>query len=197
MVALAQPAADARLQAQLRQLFPSATSFSPREGQPPHFKAYVKDPASGQPAFAGLVFWTTDLQPLERGYYGPIKMLVGMDTKGILTGIIVVEHHEPYGNFSIDPPAFAAQFTNKNIRDALRVGDDINRRSEIADWLIGSGAGVHVRQDRAEELERVIRTLRDDQALCEGMGRAARSLFGERFGVERTAKQWIRILDVI
>ena len=126
MVALAQPAADARLQAQLRQLCPSATSFSPREGQPPHFKAYVKDPASGQPAFAGLVFWTTDLQPLERGYYGPIKMLVGMDTKGILTGIIVVEHHEPYGNFSIDPPAFAAQFTNKNIRDALRVGDDID-----------------------------------------------------------------------
>jgi NosR/NirI family nitrous oxide reductase transcriptional regulator len=124
--ALAQADADARLQAQLRKLFPSATSFSPREGQPPHFKAYTKDSATGQPALAGLAFWTTDLQPLERGYYGPIKMLVGMDIKGILTGVIVVEHKEPYGDFSIDPPAFAAQFTNKNIRDPLRVGDDID-----------------------------------------------------------------------
>ena len=41
----------------------------------------------------GLAFWTTELDPLERGYDGPIKMLVGMDP-GLLTGIIVTEHHE-------------------------------------------------------------------------------------------------------
>jgi NosR/NirI family nitrous oxide reductase transcriptional regulator len=126
MVVMAQTAADARLQAQLKQLFPAATSFSPREGEPPHFKAYVKDSGSGTPALAGLVFWTTELQPLERGYDGPIKMLVGMDTKGVLTGIIVVEHREPYGDFSVEPPTFAAQFKNKNIRDPFRVGGDID-----------------------------------------------------------------------
>jgi transcriptional regulator of nitric oxide reductase len=49
-----------------------------------------------------------------------------MDTKGILTGVIVVEHHEPYGDFSIEPPKFAAQFKNKNIRDPFRVGGDID-----------------------------------------------------------------------
>jgi NosR/NirI family nitrous oxide reductase transcriptional regulator len=126
IVALAQPAADARLQAQLKQLFPAATSFSPKEGELPHFKAFITAPGASQPGLAGVVFWTTELQPLERGYDGPIKILVGMDTKGILTGVIVVEHREPYGNFSIEPPAFAAQFKNKNIRDTFRVGDDID-----------------------------------------------------------------------
>ena len=126
IVALAQSAADAKLQAQLKQLFPAATSFSPKEGELPHFKAFIKPSGASQPALAGVVFWTTELQPLERGYDGPIKILVGMDTKGILTGVIVVEHREPYGNFSIDPPAFAAQFKNKNIREPFRVGDDID-----------------------------------------------------------------------
>jgi transcriptional regulator of nitric oxide reductase len=49
-----------------------------------------------------------------------------MDTKGVLTGVIVVEHREPYGDFSIEPPAFAAQLKNKNIRDPFRVGGDID-----------------------------------------------------------------------
>ena len=155
-VVLAQPATDAKLQGQLKQLFPSATSFSPREGEPPHFKAFIKDP-SGQQGLAGLAFWTTELQPLERGYYGPIKMLVGMDTKGVLTGIIVVEHHEPYGNFSIEPPEFAAQFKNKNIRDPFRVGGDIDAISTAtltvtsATRAIRNGARRLARQVLASE----------------------------------------------
>jgi len=126
MIARGQSSPDAKLQAQLKQLFPSAAAFSPRGGDPPHFKAYLGDPRSGPQTLAGLAFWTTELQPLERGYYGPIKILVGMDAKAVLTGIIVVEHREPYGDFSIDPPAFAAQFRNKNIRDPFRVGEDID-----------------------------------------------------------------------
>ena len=39
IVALAQSAADAKLQAQLKQLFPAAASFSPKEGELPRFKA--------------------------------------------------------------------------------------------------------------------------------------------------------------
>ena len=75
---------------------------------------------------AGVAFWTTEIEPLERGYDGPIKMLVGMDTKGILTGVIVVEHHEPYGDFSVEPPEFAAQFKGKSIRDPFKVGADVD-----------------------------------------------------------------------
>ena len=53
-------------------------------------------------------------------------MLVGMDVKGILSGVIVVEHKEPYGNFSVEPPSFAAQFKNKDIRDPFKLGTDID-----------------------------------------------------------------------
>ena len=77
------------LESRLKQLFPAATSFSPKEGDPPHFTAYSGAPNSQ--TVAGFAFWTTELEPLERGYDGPIKMLVGMDTKGVLTGVLVVD----------------------------------------------------------------------------------------------------------
>src|SRR6266849_3444810 len=129
---IGQSSSDARILSQLKQLYPSATAFSPKEGQPPHFRAYLTDSLSRRQTLEGFAFWTTDLEPLERGYDGPIKILVGMDTKGILTGIIVTEHHEPYGNFSIDPPQFAVQFKGKNIRDPFKVGADIEAVSRAS-----------------------------------------------------------------
>lgn len=122
----AQSTVDARQQAQLKRLFPAATAFSPKGGDPPHFKAFVSDAKSGLQTLAGLAFWTTEIDPLERAYDGPIKILVGLDTKGVLTGIIVTDHHEPYGDFSIDRAEFAAQFRGKNIRDPFKVGGDID-----------------------------------------------------------------------
>jgi transcriptional regulator of nitric oxide reductase len=118
----AQPPADAKLQQQLKRLFPSAASFSPKEGAPPAFKALLADGKT----VLGYAFWTTELEPLERAYDGPIKILVGMDGKGVLTGIVVAEHHEPYGDFSIEPAAFANQFKGKSIRDPFKVGGDID-----------------------------------------------------------------------
>ena len=125
VVTQGQAGIDAKLQTQLRRLFPSAARIDPKSGTPPHFKVYAKD-ASGTEALTGYAFWTTELQPLERAYDGPIKMLVGMDLKGILTGIVVVEHHEPYGDFSVDTAAFAAQFRGKDIRDPFKYGSDID-----------------------------------------------------------------------
>ena len=138
VVALAgQAPMDARLQAQLKQLFPSAATFSPKGGDPPHFKAFGKDQA-----LLGLAFWTTELQPLERAYDGPIKILVGMDTKGILTGVIVVEHHEPYGNFSVDTPCFAEQFRGTDIHDAFKVGVDVDAISRATISMTSSSRSI-------------------------------------------------------
>ena len=123
MIVLEGQAPDARLQGQLKRLFPAAGSFSPKEGAPPHFKAYA-GAAAGQPI--GYAFWTTEILPLERGYGGPIAILIGMDLKGILSGLVIIEHHEPYGDFSIDPPAFAAQFKGKDVRDPFKLGEDID-----------------------------------------------------------------------
>ena len=118
-----QTAAETTLQGQLKRVFPGASSFSSKQlGPPPHFVAYTGDSRT----VAGYVFWTTEVEPLERGYDGPIKMLVGVDTKGILTGVLVVEHREPYGYFSVDPPRFSAQFKNKDIRDPFKLGADVD-----------------------------------------------------------------------
>jgi NosR/NirI family nitrous oxide reductase transcriptional regulator len=129
---VAAQSADPKLQGELKILFPSATSFSSKEGTPPHFKAFVTGQGSSQQVVAGYAFWTTELEPLERGYHGPIKILVGMDTTGVLAGIIVVEEHEPYGDFSIEPPRFAMQFKGKNIRDPFKVGQDIDAVSRAS-----------------------------------------------------------------
>jgi len=128
---------DPQLEKNLRQLFPAAKRFSGRTGTPPHFEVFAPDPRTGADALSGVAFWTTELEPLERGYDGPIKMLVGMDTKGILAGIIVVQHREPYGDRSIERPEFPAQFKGKNIRDPFRVGGDVDAVSG-ASITIGS-----------------------------------------------------------
>ena len=121
-----QPSQNPTRRAQLEQLFPDAASFSPKEGAPPHFKAYADGPGSGQPTLTGYAFWTTELEPLERGYDGPIQILAGVDLQGVLTGIIVVSHNEPYGYFSVDTPEFAEQFLRKSVTDRFRVGADID-----------------------------------------------------------------------
>lgn len=135
----AQAPLDSKVQAELAQLFPSATGFSPKQDDPPHYKVLTGDARSGRQTVIGFAFWTTELEPLERGFDGPIKILVGMDTKGVLAGILVVQHHEPYGNFSIEPPQFAAQFRGKSIRDPFRVGGDIDAVSR-ATMTISSAA---------------------------------------------------------
>jgi transcriptional regulator of nitric oxide reductase len=122
----------------LKRLFPEASSFSPRLGVPPHFKAYGP-PTDAQAPVVGVAFWTTELEPLERGYDGPIKILVGMDLQGVLAGVVVVDHSEPYGYFSVDPAGFAAQFTRKNIRDPFKVGSDVDAVSK-ATITIGSAS---------------------------------------------------------
>jgi NosR/NirI family nitrous oxide reductase transcriptional regulator len=132
---------DATLQTQLKRVFPSATSFSAKQpGPPPHFVAYSGD--GNSKTVAGYVFWTTELEPLERGYDGPIKMLVGMDTKGLLTGILVTEHREPYGYFSVDVPKFAAQFKGKDIRDPFKVGSDVDAVSGATISITSSSRAI-------------------------------------------------------
>jgi transcriptional regulator of nitric oxide reductase len=113
--------------AALKQLFPSAVSFSPLTGTPLHYTAYAADPAKspGTPPL-GYAFWTTDMVPQEHGYHGAIHLLVGMKPDGILTGVVVDYHSEPYGYFSVEPKEFAAQFVNKSVRDPFRVGGDVD-----------------------------------------------------------------------
>ena len=140
---------DDALRRQLEQLFPGAVDFSAKEGDPPHYKAYGAVGSAGEPELLGLAFWTTELDPLERGYDGPIKVLVGMDTRGVLTRVFVTEHREPYGYFSIDLPSFVAQFERKNIRDRFRVGEDIDSISRATITIRSASRAVRNSSRRA------------------------------------------------
>lgn len=120
-------------EAHAKRLFPEAVAFSPLEGTPLHFKAYGQDPKTNPSARPiGYVFWTTDIVPQEHGYHGPMHFLVAMTTAGIIKGVYLDYHGEPYGYFSVEPPAFSAQFTGKSIRAPFRVGQDIDAVSRAS-----------------------------------------------------------------
>src|SRR5690606_6775051 len=96
-----------RPEGHFKTLFPNAAGFSAFGGTPLHWKVYGVDPKTNPNAPPiGYIFWTTDLVPNERAYHGPIHMLVGLDTRGIIQGVVVDYHTEPYGYFSLDPPEF-------------------------------------------------------------------------------------------
>src|SRR5258708_20090101 len=94
VVVAGQSPTEPKLLSELKQLFPSATSFSPKGGAPPHITAFVN--SAGTPVEAGYAFWTTELEPLERGYHGPIKILVAIDRNGILARVIGLHNHTPH-----------------------------------------------------------------------------------------------------
>ncbi|MBS1818869.1 MAG: FMN-binding protein [Acidobacteria bacterium] len=131
LVSLAQSVAgfiDPMPTARLKQLFPTAVTFTPRgERDPLYFTAYAADPATVKGAKpVGWAFWTTDLVPGELGYHGHIHMLIGMNTQGRITGVIMDRNTEPYGDISINRPEFPLQFKGKSIRDRFEVGQDVD-----------------------------------------------------------------------
>ena len=147
----AQSQSEARQQARLKQLFPAAAAFSPKEGDPPHITAYGGGAAGKQPVL-GYAFYTTDLVPLERGYGGPIVMLVGLDLKGMMTGLILVDHHEPYGDFSIERPEFARQFKGKDVRAPFKLGEDIDAVSRATITMSSAARAIRGSVRRAARM---------------------------------------------
>lgn len=146
---------DGKTLSQLKQLFPTASGFSPKGGDVPVFKAFTSDPKAPSPTVVGYAFYTTELQPLERAYDGPIKFLVGMDMSGVLTGIVLVEHKEPFGDFSIETQGFQAQFRNKSVRDAFKVGADIDA---IARASVSVGSSARAIRNSARRVARALLT---------------------------------------
>jgi NosR/NirI family nitrous oxide reductase transcriptional regulator len=108
------PVAEARgfgaylVEVKPEEVFPAADHFGPSQGTPPARPAYKGD------QLLGYVFETNDI-----GYSGkPIRILVGMDKTGVITGAKVMEHHEPILLVGIPPEkltAFVDAFVGRNI----------------------------------------------------------------------------------
>lgn len=100
-----------------------ASSFSHRKGRPPYVDAFRTE--GGKKILAGYVFLSTDIVDIP-GYSGkPIVTLIGMDTKGIITGVKVLKHSEPILLVGIPEPELAKfihQYVGKFAGDKLEIG---------------------------------------------------------------------------
>ena len=117
---------DPEMRVDLEFVFPEATEFRTITGRLPHFRAFRVDPDSGEESLLGFAYYTTDVEPLEQGYKGPINFLVGLTVGGAITAIKLIDQDEPYAYFSIETEEFQQQFFGKSILDRFRVGRDID-----------------------------------------------------------------------
>ena len=128
----------------LREAFPNADLFSPKEGVPPVYRALREDSETNELEVVGYLFETPDLPPEEIGYSAPVDVLVGMDLKGTITGIKVLHYIESYrsirGDF-INSEYFPNQFQDKNIVEGFRIGRDVDgiSRATITSWAVSRG----------------------------------------------------------
>lgn len=114
--------------ASLKSVMPEALIFSKKEQKPlPHYKAYRDTSISPQSELIGVCFVTTDIVPEEKGYSGTIKIMVGMDNSGNITGIEVLSHTEtPSYTYALAEPWFKDQFKGKSVRSKLKMGEDLD-----------------------------------------------------------------------
>lgn len=115
--------------ARLQSVVPAADEFSDRQGKPPVFEAYQTSGQTGQRTLMGYAFLTSDFPPEQKGFSGPIEVLVGMDLRGVLTGAVVTAYNESHratrGDF-LAAPGLLEQFSGKSIGDAFRVRRDVD-----------------------------------------------------------------------
>ncbi len=90
-----------------------------------HYKGWETDMQTGKDSLSGIAFFTTELAPDIKGYGGPIKILAGLDTKGRLTKIKIIEHAET-GSFIKKMDNFITQFEGKRFNDPFQLGKDID-----------------------------------------------------------------------
>lgn len=113
----------------LDDVVPDADSFSEKQGEPPVFEAYQKDPASGEDKLIGYAFFSPDFLPEPSGYSGPVKVLIGMDLEGLITGVKVIYYRESLrymtGDF-LEAPGVQEQFIGMRADNRFRVYKEID-----------------------------------------------------------------------
>lgn len=123
-----------------QEVFPGATRFSERTGQPPYVEAFAGDKR------VGYVMLSTDITDTPAYSGKPVVTLIGMDIQGRFVGVKVLKHSEPILLLGIPESAltkFNDQYLGKSVTDKLEIG-----RSGSEEGVIGldaiSGATVTV-----------------------------------------------------
>ena len=91
--------------------------FYDKQGVPPYF-----------PSDSNIIaFNSYDIRPDIKGYAGPIKVLIAIDSEGIIRGIKIIEHRETrnYVHY-METREYLSQFIGKSVRDPIEIDKDID-----------------------------------------------------------------------
>ncbi|MFZ3220643.1 MAG: 4Fe-4S binding protein [Rhodoferax sp.] len=125
-------------------VFPGATHFSERKGQPPYVEAYDKAGEGRQ--LLGYVMLSTDITDTPAYSGKPVVTLIGMDKTGHFVGVKVLKHSEPILLLGIPESAllkFNDQYLGKSVADKIEIGQSRPEESVVGLDAI-SGATVTV-----------------------------------------------------
>lgn len=113
----------------LQEVMPEAERFSEGPADPPVIEGFAVDSLSGAETLVGYVFVTSDLPPEAMGYSAPIRVLVGMDLEGIVTGIEVLDYRESLrrsrGDF-LNRGSYLSQFPGKHVSEPFQIRNDVD-----------------------------------------------------------------------
>jgi Na+-translocating ferredoxin:NAD+ oxidoreductase RnfG subunit len=97
----------------LKSAFPDGSKFVEIRNPFRHWLVY-----RGGDTPVGAVFITTDIPPDVKGYVGEIPVLVGIDRKGVITRIVILENREtPYYMRMIEKAGFVKKFFGKSVSE--------------------------------------------------------------------------------
>lgn len=101
----------------LKSVFPEGLRFVERHAPFHHWLVY-----RGADVPVGAVFITTEIPPNVKGYVGDIPVLVGIDPKGTISRIVILENREtPYYMRMIVRSGFIKKFFGKSIRAEWKI----------------------------------------------------------------------------
>ena len=119
-----------------KEVLPGADSFSERKGKPTYVEAYRSE--GGDKQLIGYVFLSTDIVDIPAYSGKPVITLIGMDTKGIITGTKILRHSEPILLLGIPENVltkFVNQYLGKFVGDKIEIG-----KSREGEGIIGLDA---------------------------------------------------------
>lgn len=129
-------------------VFPESYGYTEKSGTPPRYTPFTLD-QSGKPSPLGIVFRTTEVTDVPRGYAGPVPVLVGIDKGGLITGVQILEHNEtPSYVFNVESRSFLDQFTGLAVTAPLQLDVDIDgvSRATVTAAAVTNGIRIASRE---------------------------------------------------
>ncbi|MGD8484666.1 MAG: FMN-binding protein, partial [Thioalkalispiraceae bacterium] len=125
----------------VKTFFPEANRFGDMEGKPPAAPVYKGN------KLLGYAFISDDVVKIPAYSGKPVNLLIGINTKAKITGVKVLEHHEPILLVGIPEEAlfkFASDYIGRSATDRVKVGAGKRKGFVNVDAITGATVTVIV-----------------------------------------------------